>query len=100
MDKKNIDTLSTSLKDNVSAMPDHYIILSVLLTGTHLLPSSLGRLPTPLDPAVEPSRSEDVDGVASTCHQCAVIPPRALCSSDDDTECTQTLNTSQVHGSN
>jgi len=65
--------------------------LLTVLYCTHVLLSSRGRLPLPLEPAVDPSRSDDVDGVASTCHQCAMIPPVCIIStwapgsSDEDT---------------
>jgi len=57
----------------------NYTMLTAL-AGTYVLPSSLGRLPPLLEPALDPSRSDDVDGVASTCHQCAMIPPVCIIS--------------------
>ena len=57
--------------------PDTSLTMS---NGTYVLLSSLGRLPMALDPAADPSRSDDVDGVASWGHQCAMIPPVCIMS--------------------
>ena len=83
-----------------SVTHDYILIVSA---GTYVLPSSLGRLPLPLEPAADPSRSDDVDGVASTCHQWAMIPPVcimstwALGSSDEDTTCQHETKTEYVN---